>query len=130
MTTLELELYQSVPSVEFNTYWIPCTWFINLLKEARNNRRLPDAQGLKIIMEVCIYRIYLCLFYLYETSLKSNTRMYFLNFYYVCYNIYLIVYLFYKRIEMIRFYRLFYCYGRNIRKLFRSSLTTIFIFCD
>ncbi|XP_014467642.1 PREDICTED: bestrophin-4-like [Dinoponera quadriceps] len=51
MTTLELELYQSVPSVEFNTYWIPCTWFINLLKEARMNHRLPDAQGLKIIME-------------------------------------------------------------------------------
>lgn len=52
MTTLELELYQSVPSVEFNTYWIPCTWFINLLKEARKSHRLPDAQGLKIIMEV------------------------------------------------------------------------------
>ncbi|XP_032676145.1 bestrophin-4-like isoform X2 [Odontomachus brunneus] len=51
MTTLELELYQSVPSVEFNTYWIPCTWFVNLLKEARRNNRLPDAQGLKIIME-------------------------------------------------------------------------------
>ncbi|XP_025153867.1 bestrophin-4 isoform X2 [Harpegnathos saltator] len=51
MTTLELELFQSVPSVEFNTYWIPCTWFVNLLKEARTNQRLPDAQGLKIIME-------------------------------------------------------------------------------
>ncbi|XP_012216937.1 bestrophin-4-like [Linepithema humile] len=51
MTTLELELYQSVPSSEFNTYWIPCTWFINLLKEARKSHRLPDAQGLKLIME-------------------------------------------------------------------------------
>ncbi|XP_043471768.1 bestrophin-4-like [Leptopilina heterotoma] len=51
MTSLELGLFQSVPSLEFNTYWIPCTWFINLLKEARRNHRLPDAQGLKIIME-------------------------------------------------------------------------------
>ncbi|XP_015117983.1 bestrophin-4 isoform X1 [Diachasma alloeum] len=51
MTALELELFLSVPSVEFNTYWIPCTWFINLLKEARRTHRLPDAQGLKIIME-------------------------------------------------------------------------------
>lgn len=52
MTTLELQLYQSVPSVEFNTYWIPCTWFINLLKEARKTHRISDAQGLKLIMEV------------------------------------------------------------------------------
>ncbi|KAG5314106.1 BEST2 protein, partial [Acromyrmex insinuator] len=51
MTTLELQLYQSVPSVEFNTYWIPCTWFINLLKEARKTHRISDAQGLKLIME-------------------------------------------------------------------------------
>ncbi|XP_008545315.1 bestrophin-4 [Microplitis demolitor] len=51
MTALELELFQSVPSLEFNTYWIPCTWFINLLKEARRTHRLPDPQGLKIIME-------------------------------------------------------------------------------
>ncbi|XP_011298635.1 bestrophin-4 [Fopius arisanus] len=51
MTSLELELFLSVPSVEFNTYWIPCTWFINLLKEARRTHRLPDAQGLKIVME-------------------------------------------------------------------------------
>ncbi|XP_029167552.1 bestrophin-4-like [Nylanderia fulva] len=51
MTSLELELYQSVPSSEFNTYWIPCTWFVNLLKEARKTHRLPDPQGLKLIME-------------------------------------------------------------------------------
>ncbi|KAI4486914.1 hypothetical protein M0802_012233 [Mischocyttarus mexicanus] len=51
MTSLELDLFQSVPSLEFNTYWIPCTWFINLLKEARRNHRLPDPQGLKLIME-------------------------------------------------------------------------------
>ncbi|XP_078038038.1 bestrophin-4 isoform X2 [Augochlora pura] len=51
MTSLELELFLAVPSVEFNTYWIPCTWFINLLKEARENQRIPDPQGLKLIME-------------------------------------------------------------------------------
>ncbi|KAF7996243.1 hypothetical protein HCN44_001875 [Aphidius gifuensis] len=57
MTSLELELFQSVPSLEFNTYWIPCTWFINLLKEARRCQRLPDHQGLKIIMEeFCEFR--------------------------------------------------------------------------
>ena len=54
MTSLELELFQSVPSIEFNTYWIPCTWFINLLKEARTSDRIKDSQGLKIIMEVII----------------------------------------------------------------------------
>uniref|UniRef100_T1IDA9 Bestrophin homolog n=1 Tax=Rhodnius prolixus TaxID=13249 RepID=T1IDA9_RHOPR len=29
MTPLELEMFLSVPNVEFNTYWIPCTWFIS-----------------------------------------------------------------------------------------------------
>ncbi|XP_017755603.1 PREDICTED: bestrophin-4-like isoform X2 [Eufriesea mexicana] len=51
MTSLELDLFLAVPSSEFNTYWIPCTWFINLLKEARQNHRIPDPQGLKLIME-------------------------------------------------------------------------------
>ncbi|XP_066585672.1 bestrophin-4-like isoform X2 [Prorops nasuta] len=51
MTSIELELFNSVPSLEFNTYWIPCTWFINLLKEARKTHRLSDPQGLKFIME-------------------------------------------------------------------------------
>nr|XP_031831442.1 bestrophin-4-like isoform X1 [Nomia melanderi]XP_031831443.1 bestrophin-4-like isoform X1 [Nomia melanderi]XP_031831444.1 bestrophin-4-like isoform X1 [Nomia melanderi]XP_031831445.1 bestrophin-4-like isoform X1 [Nomia melanderi]XP_031831446.1 bestrophin-4-like isoform X1 [Nomia melanderi]XP_031831447.1 bestrophin-4-like isoform X1 [Nomia melanderi]XP_031831448.1 bestrophin-4-like isoform X1 [Nomia melanderi]XP_031831450.1 bestrophin-4-like isoform X1 [Nomia melanderi] len=51
MTTLELELFLAVPSLEFNTYWIPCTWFINLLKEARENQRILDPQGIKLIME-------------------------------------------------------------------------------
>ncbi|XP_076164381.1 bestrophin-1 isoform X2 [Ptiloglossa arizonensis] len=51
MTSLELELFLAVPSLEFNTYWIPCTWFINLLKEARQKERISDPQGLKLIME-------------------------------------------------------------------------------
>ncbi|XP_029036650.1 bestrophin-4-like [Osmia bicornis bicornis] len=57
MTSLELELFLAVPSSEFNTYWIPCTWFINLLKDARQNQRTPDPQGLKLIMEeFCEFR--------------------------------------------------------------------------
>lgn len=53
MTPLELEMFLSVPNVEFNTYWIPCTWFICLLKDAKKNKMLiNDMQGLKLIMEV------------------------------------------------------------------------------
>lgn len=59
MTTIELEMYQSVPSVEFNTYWIPCTWFINLLKETRKGSRITDSHGLQVIMEV--FYLYLML---------------------------------------------------------------------
>ncbi|KAL1115874.1 hypothetical protein AAG570_006163, partial [Ranatra chinensis] len=51
MTPLELEMFQSVPNEEFNTYWIPCTWFISLIKKARRTGRINDSQGLKIIME-------------------------------------------------------------------------------
>ncbi|PNF25364.1 hypothetical protein B7P43_G10925 [Cryptotermes secundus] len=51
MTSVELEMYQSVPSVEFNTYWIPCTWFINLLKETKKGSRITDSHGLQIIMQ-------------------------------------------------------------------------------
>lgn len=61
MTSLELELFLAVPSSEFNTYWIPCTWFINLLKDARQNQRTPDPQGLKLIMEVRKKSVYNCL---------------------------------------------------------------------
>ncbi|XP_015785257.1 uncharacterized protein LOC107362670 isoform X2 [Tetranychus urticae] len=51
MTKLELEMHTSVPSNEFNTFWIPCTWFINLLREARQECRITDSSGLKLIME-------------------------------------------------------------------------------
>jgi hypothetical protein len=54
-------MYQSVPSVEFNTYWIPCTWFINLLKETKRGSRITDSHGLQIIMQV---------FYLYFNAVK------------------------------------------------------------
>ncbi|XP_076319806.1 uncharacterized protein LOC143230329 isoform X4 [Tachypleus tridentatus] len=51
LTKAELEMFLSVPSVEFNTFWIPCTWFINLLREARQECRITDSNGLKLIME-------------------------------------------------------------------------------
>lgn len=51
MTSVELEMFQSVPSLEFNTYWIPCTWFISLLKDCKKSQQIEDSQGLHIIME-------------------------------------------------------------------------------
>ncbi|XP_064454636.1 titin-like isoform X2 [Ornithodoros turicata] len=51
MTKIEVDMWQSIPSTEFNTFWIPCTWFINLLREARNECRITDAQGVKLILE-------------------------------------------------------------------------------
>lgn len=68
MTSVELEMYQSVPSVEFNTYWIPCTWFINLLKETKKGSRITDSHGLQIIMQVfCLY-LMLCIFVIHSLS--------------------------------------------------------------
>lgn len=68
MTSVELEMYQSVPSVEFNTYWIPCTWFINLLKETKKGNRITDSHGLQIIMQVfCLY-LMLCSFVIHSLS--------------------------------------------------------------
>lgn len=52
MTMDEIEVFYSLPKVEFNTYWIPCTWFITLLKEAKKSKRIDNAEGVKLIMEV------------------------------------------------------------------------------
>lgn len=52
MTLDEIEVFQSLPELEFNTYWIPCTWFVNLLKEAKKAKRIDDSEGIKLIMEV------------------------------------------------------------------------------
>lgn len=51
MTKPELEMFSAVPATEFNTFWIPCTWFVNLLREARQECRITDSSGLKLIME-------------------------------------------------------------------------------
>lgn len=54
MTRVELDMFNAVPSLEFNTYWIPCTWFISHLKEARRQNKINDPQGLKLLMEVIL----------------------------------------------------------------------------
>ncbi|CAH1737901.1 unnamed protein product [Aphis gossypii] len=51
MTADEIEVFYSLPKVEFNTYWVPCTWFISLLKEARKSKRIEDSEGVKLIMQ-------------------------------------------------------------------------------
>ncbi|XP_026683259.1 bestrophin-2-like [Diaphorina citri] len=51
ITQDELQMFISVPNSEFNTYWIPCTWFISLLKRSNMEKRVIDSQGLKLIME-------------------------------------------------------------------------------
>lgn len=55
MSRPELEMYSSVPSHEFNTFWIPCTWFVNLLREAKSECRITDSGGIKLIMEVSLF---------------------------------------------------------------------------
>jgi hypothetical protein len=60
MTRIELEMFVAVPSEEFNTYWIPSTWFISLLKQAKRSNRIMDSQGLKIIMEVRFFFFIFC----------------------------------------------------------------------
>ncbi|XP_022654537.1 titin-like isoform X2 [Varroa destructor] len=51
MTKLESDIWMSIPSNEFNTFWVPCTWFINLLREAKMDCRVTDGYGVKLIME-------------------------------------------------------------------------------
>ena len=52
MTSTELGIYKMVPNKEFNTYWVPCTWFTALLKDIKSQKRIPDPLGVKHIMEV------------------------------------------------------------------------------
>lgn len=59
MTTDEIEVFYSLPKVEFNTYWVPCTWFTNLLREAKKSKRIDDAYGVKLIMQVILYTIHI-----------------------------------------------------------------------
>ena len=52
MTNQEKELFSAVPANEFNTYWIPCTWFIYRLQEASKRGKLLNAYALETIMRV------------------------------------------------------------------------------
>lgn len=52
MTNQEKELFLAVPSNEFNTYWIPCTWFVYRLQQASKQGRLVSQYSLETIMRV------------------------------------------------------------------------------
>jgi len=76
MTRIELEMFVAVPSEEFNTYWIPSTWFISLLKQAKRSNRIMDSQGLKIIMEVRLLTFLFVVFFLWRARLiKRRNRV-------------------------------------------------------
>ena len=52
MTNQEKELFNAVPANEFNTYWIPCTWFVFRLQEAAKKGKLLNAYALETVMRV------------------------------------------------------------------------------
>jgi len=67
MTTTEKELFSSVPANEFNTYWVPCTWFVYRLQEATKNGRLLNQYSLENIMrEFCEFRAKCGLLWCYD----------------------------------------------------------------
>ena len=55
MTNQEKELFMAVPSNEFNTYWIPCTWFVFRLQEASKKGKLINNYALETLMRVGIF---------------------------------------------------------------------------
>ena len=52
MTQNEKKLFESVPANEFNTYWVPCTWFVYRLQEATKQGKLLNQYALENIMRV------------------------------------------------------------------------------
>ncbi|XP_068205837.1 bestrophin-3-like isoform X2 [Palaemon carinicauda] len=51
ITSTELGIFNTVNNKEFNTYWVPCTWFTALLRDIKSQKRIPDPMGVKHIME-------------------------------------------------------------------------------
>lgn len=49
MTTEELELYEAVPNSDITTYWIPSTWFMQLLKDGCKQKRFHDIHAVVYI---------------------------------------------------------------------------------
>jgi hypothetical protein len=60
MTNQEKELFNAVPATEFNTYWIPCTWFIYRIQEASKNKKLINEYALETIIRVRNIRCMSC----------------------------------------------------------------------
>ena len=52
MTPNEKKLFEAVPANEFNTYWVPCTWFVFRLQEATKQGKLLNQYALESIMRV------------------------------------------------------------------------------
>ena len=67
MTASEKEYFEAVPANEFNTYWVPCTWFIFRLQEATKKGRLLNQYALENIMkEFCEFRAKCGLLWCYD----------------------------------------------------------------
>jgi len=67
MTVNEKKLFESVPANEFNTYWVPCTWFVYRLQEATKHGRLLNQYALENIMrEFCEFRAKCGLLWCYD----------------------------------------------------------------
>lgn len=45
-------MFLSIPNCDFNTYWVPCTWFIHVLQDTKAENPNLDPIGVKLIMEV------------------------------------------------------------------------------
>ena len=58
MTVNEKKLFESVPANEFNTYWVPCTWFVYRLQEATKQGRLLNQYALENIMRVSLFLVF------------------------------------------------------------------------
>ena len=58
MTVNEKKLFESVPANEFNTYWVPCTWFVYRLQEATKHGRLLNQYALENIMRVRSFLVF------------------------------------------------------------------------
>jgi len=67
MTENEKKLFEAVPANEFNTYWVPCTWFIFRLQEAAKHGKLLNQYALESIMrEFCEFRAKCGLLWCYD----------------------------------------------------------------
>ncbi|XP_057712500.1 bestrophin-4 [Corythoichthys intestinalis] len=50
MTSCELKILESLDS-DFNKYWMPLTWFVNLASRAREEARVRDDIALRLLMD-------------------------------------------------------------------------------
>ena len=75
MTQQEKDLFEAVPCNEFNTYWIPCTWFVYRIQEAAKKGKLVNAYALETIMrEFCEFRAKCGLLWCYDWAFLSMNR--------------------------------------------------------